>query len=335
VIDEHAPEFAGKPVQEWSEESGIASPEQYCYRIALDWDSGEDGQRWTDRFASFLEDPNAAQVTGLIVGSWGYDDMMASSADIVEALVAARERLPNLKALFIGDIISEECEISWIVQSDVSPIFSAYPQLEYFRIRGANSLRFGGLQHARLKSLIVESGGLSGETLRDVMSAQLPALEHLELWLGESGYGWSGELDDLAPLFAGALFPNLRYLGLRDSEIADEIAAAIADAPILQRIRVLDLSLGTLTDVGGEALLYSPFLTRLEKLDLHRHYLSPQMIYRLTGVRSESIEMEPALPGLDAPSTPPPGTVIEIDVSDPQQEEEYKGEKYRYVAVGE
>jgi hypothetical protein len=334
VIDEQVTEFVGKPVQKWSEENGIASPQDHSYRLELDWEAGEAGQTWTDLFAAFLEDPNVTQVNGLVVGSWGFEELQESSADVIEALVAARERLPNLKALFIGDVTFEECEISWIVQSDVSPVFSAYPQLEHFRIRGANSLRFGGLRHDCLKSLTIECGGLPVETLRDVMGAQLPALEHLELWLGTIGYGWNGELNDLTPLFAGTLFPNLRYLGLRDSEIADEIAAAIAQSPIIQRIRVLDLSLGTLSDVGAEALLHSPYLTRLEKLDLHHHYLTPQMIHRLVGARSEGIELDPALPGLDAPSIPPPGSVIEIDVSDPQHKDGSDDDDH-YVAVGE
>jgi hypothetical protein len=334
MIDDQLTEFGGKPVQDWTEETGIANPERYHYRIRLDYDEAEEGVLWTDRFAAFLADPQIAAVTGLIVGAWEEVATGTPSANIVEALAAAREQLPNLKALFLGDIASEESEISWIQQSDISPVFTAYPHLEHFGVRGGNGLRFGALQHAHLKSLIVESGGLPAPALQDIQGAQLPALEHLELWLGTPEYGGDIRISDLAPLLAEELFPNLRYLGLRDSEIADEIAGAIANAPILQRIRVLDLSLGNLSDTGALALLHSPYLTRLEKLDIHHHYMSPEMVSRLTGVQSENIELEPALPNSDSP-LPPPGSVIEIDVSDPQKEEEYGGERYRYIAVSE
>jgi hypothetical protein len=334
AISEHATEFAGKTVKDWDESTRIAAPERMRYRISLDWDAAQEGRYWTDRFAVFLDDPDAEKVTGLIVGVWG-QAFQEDSSPVVEALVAARARLPNLIALFLGDITYEECEISWITQSDVSPLFSAYPRLEHFRVRGGNGLRFGGLQHAHLKSLVVETGGLPVLALRDVLSADLPALEHLELWLGTDAYGWDGSVEDLAPLLAGELFPHLRYLGLRNSDIADQIAVAIANAPILKRIRVLDLSLGTLSDTGAAALLTSPDIRKLEKLDIHHHYLSEEMVSWLTGVPSETAKQQLPLEGIDSALTQSPGLGIEVDAGDRQEADKDDGEIWRYVAVGE
>ncbi|MFN8512832.1 MAG: hypothetical protein U0841_09645 [Chloroflexia bacterium] len=70
--------------------------------------------------------------------------------------------MPRLTALFFGDIIVEESEISWIEQTDVSPLLAAFPQLEIFGVRGGNGLSFGQLRHDVLQTLIVETGGLSG-----------------------------------------------------------------------------------------------------------------------------------------------------------------------------
>jgi hypothetical protein len=312
VISERVTEFAGKAVQDWDEETGITDPAKVHYRIWCDYD---DEQLWTDKLAAFLDDPKASQVTGLIVGNWG---QVASGedpvTDVAEALTVARDRLPNLTALFLGDISQEESEISWIVQADISPLFRAYPRLEYLRIRGGQGLRFGALQHDHLKSLIVETGGLPVVALRDILKARLPALEHLELWLGEDSYGWDGSLDDLRPLFESTLFPNLRYLGLRNSEIADEIAAAIANAPVLQCLHTLDLSLGTLSDEGATALLNSPYVPHLEKLDCHHHFLSEEMVTRLMNIPRTHM-----------------GDYLNLDASDRQKEEGYG----RYVAIGE
>src|SRR5262249_56131328 len=122
----------------------------------------------------------------------------------------------------------------------------AYRGLEEFRVRGGNNLSLGTLRHKNLKKLVIETGGLPVSVLREVCAAKLPALEHLELWLGEENYGWDGTVNDLKPLLSGKLFPKLRYLGLRDSIIADEVATAVARAPVLKKIRVLDLSLGNL-----------------------------------------------------------------------------------------
>jgi hypothetical protein len=133
----------------------------------------------------------------------------------------------------------------------MTPLFQAYRNLQHFGVRGSNELKIGPVRHSQLKSLVIQCGGLPGGVLRQVLQSELPALEHLELYLGEENYGFDFEVGDLEPLLSGIVFPNLRSLGLRDSEIADEIAAAVAKAPILSRIKMLDLSLGTLSDAGG------------------------------------------------------------------------------------
>jgi hypothetical protein len=55
--------------------------------------------------------------------------------------------LTNLRAIFLGDITYEENEISWIEQSDVSPLLRAYPALEVSRVRGGNSLEFSKIKN--------------------------------------------------------------------------------------------------------------------------------------------------------------------------------------------
>ena len=313
AIYEHITEFAGKPVVDWEPGEPLDEPADVAYRISVSWDESEAGRRWTDKFAGFLDDPASGRVTALIVGPWaavGVGDE-STAERIVEALASARDRLPALTALFVGEIISEESEISWIEQTDVSPLFNAYPRLEHFAVRGGNNLRLGAPRHDNLRALVVEAGGLPRQVVHDVVAAQLPELRHHELWLGTDEYGGDTTLDDLAPILAGDLFPKLEYLGLRDSEIADEIAIAIVSAPILERIKVLDLSLGTLTDAGAAALLASPAVAKLQKLDIHHHYCSPEMVEKLE-----------ALP-------------IEVDAGEPQEADEWDGELHRYVAVGE
>src|SRR5205085_1462516 len=139
------------------------------------------------------------EVTGLIVGLWNTDIGSQDAASIIEAVVAARDRLPQITALFFGDIIMEECEISWIEQGDVSPLFQAYPALEHFGVRGGNGLSLGSPRHDHLKSLMVQAGGLNASVVRSITAAHLPALEHLELWLGDAGYGATVTLSDLQP----------------------------------------------------------------------------------------------------------------------------------------
>ena len=183
------------------------------------------------------------------------------------------------------------------------------PQLERLHIKGSTDLTLSTLplQHQHLKALTIECGGLPKSIIETIATAKLPELEYLQLYIGAEHYGFDGALDDLRPFMQKGLFPKLKYLGLVDSEIANEIAIEIANAPVLAQLETLDLSLGTLSDEGGQALLNSSAIARLKKLDLHYHYLSDDMV-------EEFKKMS-----------------IMVDVSDENGSEE----EYRFAAVTE
>jgi predicted DNA-binding WGR domain protein len=288
-------------------EQGV-QPLTVAYRVA-----GEEGG--PENLEALLTDPALGLVQALVIGwCFGEDYGSGSSEVVVKALVNARERLPNLRALFLGDITYEEREISWIHHGDITGLLKAFPQLEHFRVRGGEGLSLKKFKHENLKTLAFEASNLPRGVVKAVGESSLPALEHLELWLGTSEYGANTTVADLKGILAGKATPALRYLGLRDSEIADDIARALAKAPLLERIRVLDLSLGTLGDKGAEALLDVPAVGRLEKLDIHHHFVSPALVKRLEGLG------------------------IEVDAGDAKEPEDVgdeESEGHRYVAHAE
>ncbi|MYZ37444.1 MULTISPECIES: STM4015 family protein [unclassified Streptomyces] len=256
----------------------LPAPASVAWRIAVEAYEAE--ERWEEAFARFTEAVDTTEVRALIVGSWS-DAYESGPEPVIEALVAVRDRLPALRALFLADIVGEECEISWITQGLVTPLLDAFPELLEFGVRGGQELRFPAVRHERLRSLTIETGGLNAAVVRGVGASELPALEHLDLWLGVSEYGATTEVADLAPILAGSRFPGLRHLALRNSEIQDEIAIALAGAPVVAGLEVLDLSMGTLGDEGAEALLAGQPLTHLKKLDLHHNYLSEALRERV------------------------------------------------------
>lgn len=278
--------------------------------IEVDYEGCEKGVTFKDVFKEFLAKSGTTELRELNIGSWGepYDQ---SSAVVVEELIAAKDQLPGLKSLFIGEMESEDCEISWIVQSDLSPLLKAFPGLEELKIRGSTGLRLSELKHANLRKLVIECGGLGKAVISDIIHSDLPELRHLELYLGEDNYGGDAALEDVKPLMEIGRFPRLEYLGLRDSEMADQIASVIAEASILDQIDTLDLSLGTLSDEGAEALLSSSKVKKLKRLDLHHHYMSDEMVNKMKRLG------------------------IAVDVSDQQEDDDYDGETWRYIAVSE
>jgi hypothetical protein len=272
TISEHLSHFGGKPVAGFELGDSAFDFDKHTPRLALEWEQSEDGVGISTLIAALCELPGSEQTEALIIGFWG--GMDADSSDAVTALVTYRDRFPNVRSLFVGDITYEEHEISWIVQSDLSALWPSFPNLEHIQVRGGNNLTLGRIALPALKTLIVEAGGLPRGVVRDALAVEAPNLEHLELWIGSENYGATSSPADFASLFAGDLFPKLRTLALRDCEYADDLAAAIAAAPVLARIETLDLSLGNMSDKGAEALLASPLVAKLKKLDLHHHFIS-------------------------------------------------------------
>ncbi|MEH3148602.1 MAG: STM4015 family protein [Methylobacterium frigidaeris] len=297
--------FFGRPVEDFQSGMEAWDVTRVVPRLRVEYDSEDTIPSMLGEYAAL---PAAEATDALVIGYWQGED---TSQEIVEALVSYAGRFPNLRALFLGDIVSEENEISWINQSDLSALWPAFPHLEHVQVRGANGLILGRFEAPRLTTLILESGGLPRRVVQEALAAGAPELRHLELWLGTEDYGGDSTPDDFADLFAGRLFPKLNTLALRDCAYADDLATAVAQASVLERVATLDLSLGNLTDAGAEALLASPGVAKLSRLDLHHHFLTDATMGRLE-------RLGPA-----------------VDLSQQQQAEEYGGEIYRSIAVSE
>ena len=84
-----------------------------------------------------------------------------------------------------------------------------------------------------------------------------------------------------------------------------------ADAPVLDQLESLNLSMGSLRDTGGEALLASEKIRGLKRLDLHHHFMSDEVVSRFQALE------------------------LEVDLSQQEEAHEYSGETYYYTAVGE
>ncbi|WP_435110044.1 STM4015 family protein [Nocardiopsis synnemataformans] len=282
------------------------------------WRLRYDGEVIEEYVARFLSLVDAEQVRALVIGDW--EAMAGGPEGFLESLIAHAGSLPNLRSVFVGDITGDECELSWITQGDMAPLLAAFPRLEELTTKGADGvdgpLHLHVPSHEALRSLTLQSGGLPGFVAREVASSGLPALEHLELWLGMEDYGGDTSPADLAPVLSGEVFPRLRYLGVRNAQKLDEWIPVLAGAPVVKRVEVLDLSLGCLTDKGGQVLLeHADAFAGLRGLDLHHHFLSEEMEERLYD------EFD--------------GLGVDVDLSDRQEPEEYAESLWYYTAAAE
>ena len=278
-----------------------------AYRVRVEY--GED-DAFLESLRQLIDHEDAAQLEALVVGNYGEGSSMGEGSEpIIEAIVSGRAKRPNLKAIYMGDIVQEESEVSWIQWADLAPL--VFEGLEHLRVRGGGRLG-GGIASGSLRSFVWQSGGLDGSVIDAVSAANLPNLEHLELWLGEENYGGIVDPAPLATILSGKLFPKLSYLGLRNSAIADQIAVMVSASPILSEVEHLDLSMGALGDVGARALIESPAVKQLKKLSLQHNFCSDAVKKELKAL----------------------GPVVDVRRLDAEEEEDGE-EVYRYISVAE
>ncbi len=252
---------------------------------------------------------NAKDLDTMLIGAW-QDSYDSGPKEILKKLIALKGSFSGLRHLFLGDMDSEECEMSWIQQTSYSDFYEHFPLLETLGTRGGEGLHLGKIELPNLKNLVIESGGLSHTVIQDIVNSELENLEHLELWLGTEDYGCNITLEHLLPLIKKP-FPKLRYLGLKNYDHTSEIAKALLDIDFPSSLHTLDLSMGTLKDEGAEALYNNDRLLSLQHVNCRHHYLSDAWTEKLKDKFAEQ----------------------KINLNDPA--EQYDDEEYYYVEIGE
>lgn len=226
--------------------------------------------------AAVLASPAARFLQSITIGL--VDAFPRTLQSMLDVIVAGGVR-PCLRTLFVGDFAyPDETEISWLRVGDLAPVLARLPRLRHLHLRGGGIELGSALVHPTLETLLIESGGLPGAALRALGRAELPSLTHMRVWLGRRYYGGTGSARMLLPLLSGQGVPRLRHLGLMNGEIQDELAAALAKSRLLAQLEVIDLSMGTLGDAGGQAILDAAArFAHLRRLELDHNYLSPAL----------------------------------------------------------
>jgi predicted DNA-binding WGR domain protein len=242
-------------------------------RIAMP-EYGFKGPHGADILRALVASPAAEFLRDLTVGLVDFegDGLIAA----VPALSSGKP-LGQLEKLFLGDFSADDQEISWVGYGDLSPLWSITPKLRTLRLRGANML-LGQFEHPSLQRLEIETGGLPPEAVRSLAAAKLPELGHMEVWFGRPDYGGTASIDDLMPLFSSTTLPKLEHLGLQNSHVQDEIAIALAGSKLLAQVGSVDMSMGTMREVGARALIANAkSFKHLKSLNLEDNYIPAEL----------------------------------------------------------
>jgi uncharacterized protein (TIGR02996 family) len=185
------------------------------------------------------------------------------------------------RKLTLGDNVDQ---ISWHHTGDLGKLWKGVPNLRTLEIE-TGEFEVGKMNAPSLEKAIFITGGLSSSCGKNIATATMPKIKHLEIYYGTDDYGGDCTIKQVKPLLDRTDLPKLEYLGIKNSEFADDIAAAIGGAKILKGLKTLDLSLGTMTDEGAKALAAAKdSLAHLEVLDLTRNYLTKTGINLVKGI---------------------------------------------------
>ncbi|WP_099066023.1 hypothetical protein [Nostoc linckia] len=283
--------------QQFNPQVGISNPENHAYAIQIQPENRSKNIN-LESFYNLLEDPQSSKIQALICqieyeNYWNNNNICFGI--VLEALCDAYEKLPNLQALFIGDAEQHEYRKSKLAIFDIRPILEAFPNLQLLKVRGQfyeYLLECETLIHKNLKTLIIETADIDDRNFSQICALELPNLECLELWLGRQLRNETFIIDNLIPIFFGESFPNLAYLGLRSSEFSDLLAENIVRSPMIERLLVLDLSMGNLSDYGANALLNCPAINQLHTLNISNNCVSEGMVQRLLQLNCQVIADE-------------------------------------------
>jgi hypothetical protein len=222
---------------------------------------------------------------------------------VVATIVNNYQNLPHLKGLELGCCYGYERERyinrSPIVLSNCYPLLATFPNLEVLHVRGwlqpdvvlfqpqpqasssdrENAIagsEIEDMKHDNLKTLIVKVNKIEVSHLTQICSLRCDWLEYLEIWL-RGDLDAEAMLQSLAPVLSGKSFPRLTCLRLPFCQNGNALAEAIARSPLANRLRVLDLSLGNLSDRGLSALKSSWAIHNLHTLDIGHTEVSAKM----------------------------------------------------------
>ncbi len=212
--------------------------------------------------------------------NWNFDDMIK--------LLSAGS-WPRLQSIDMSSDAEHMDQPSWRRIGDMRPLWKAAPNLRELVVQGSVGsdedgppLLLGAIAAPDLRRLVVQSSGLDKSVVIDIARSNLPKLEHLELWFGQEDYGNTCTLEDVTALLAGSNLPNLKFLGLMNSEWEADLISILANSELLRQLSTLDLSMGILSSEGVDRLieLHQRF-SHLGKLNVEDNYILDEDMQRL------------------------------------------------------
>lgn len=249
----------------------------------------------TEALELLLDHPSSLLLEDLVLATdrasgWSAADNDHSAVGVRELALIDRYRPYRLRSLTINDRWSEHVtgdkpscyDISWYTVAGMGALSRGAPDLAELTLYAGDFLDLEELALPRLRSLAIRSGGLKRVRLAALTDRVWPSVERLELWFGRERYGADIDVPDLQRILDGTAFPNLRWLGLMNAELTDELCAELHRAPVLPQLEGLSLAMGCLSSSGAPHLIaHSDAYRHLREFDLSKQLLDERSLESL------------------------------------------------------
>lgn len=245
-------------------------------RVTYDWEGPN-----VERMLNAVMKSSASRFLEAIhIGLPDTDGEAAFNREI--AAICKTGKRPSVRRIYVGDFeFPDETEISWSEVGSVEKLYPVFPNLQWLKVQGGG-IELGKLEHEALETLILHTGGLPSEAAKALAKAKLPNLRELEVWFGADEYGGEATPEMITPLFAGTATPKLEKLGLMNAEFTNALPALLAGTPLLAQLKQLDLSMGTMTAEGADALLeHAEHFVHLERISVEDNIIVDEPLARL------------------------------------------------------
>jgi uncharacterized protein (TIGR02996 family) len=199
--------------------------------------------------------------------------------DIIDLL--GKKAPATTRKITFGDNVDQ---ISWHHTGNLSKLWKGVPNLRVLEIE-TGDFNVGKREAPALERGVFITGGLGKACAKGIATATMPKIKHLEIYYGVDEYGGDSTIKEVKPLLDRTDLKDLRYLGIKNSTFANDIAGALDGAKVLKGIKTLDLSYSTMTDEGANALAAAKSsLAHLDVLDLTHNYLSKAGVKTVQGI---------------------------------------------------
>ncbi len=253
----------------------------FIYRVRLSHDSYSDDEfdgRTVDILDAVLSHPSGRFVVEFAFQSNG-DPNENNLQDLIDLL--GKKAPATTRKITFGDNTDQ---ISWHHTGNLKKLWKGVPQLQVLEVE-TGGFDVGKMVAPALERAVFITGGLTSKCAKSIANAEMPCIQHLEIYYGDEEYGCDCSVKDVRPLLRRTDLEHLEHLGLKNAQFANEIAAALPGASVLKTLKTLDLSLGTMTDEGAQGLVAAKdSLKHLESLDLTSNFLTADGIKAVKGL---------------------------------------------------